>query len=180
MQARGLRVMRLLFLKAAHARSRFHRCRGMGMATCFLVGHHTIPEDITDRLDDAIERHITMNAVEEFVVGHYGAFDRLAARLLCHAKRRYPSILLTLLIPYHPGECVIELPKRFDRSFYPPGMETVPRRFAIIRANQYMVRNSDYLICYDRGYVGNTRELVALARRLEQKGQMHVENLADE
>ena len=103
------------------------------MATCFLVGHHTIPENITDRLGDAIERYITVNAVEEFVVGHYGAFDRLAARLLHRAKQRHPSILLTLLIPYHPGERVIELPEGFDRSFYPPGMEEVPRRFAIVR-----------------------------------------------
>lgn len=144
-----------------------------------MIGHHTIPEDITARLDDAIERHVTEYGVEEFIVGHYGAFDRLAASRLSLMKQKHPEIILTLLIPHHPGERIVDLPHGFDRSFYPPGMEEVPRRIAIVRANQYMVRNSDFLICYNRGYVGNTREFVELAQRRAQKGWMQVENLAD-
>ena len=64
----------------------------------------------------------------------------------------------------------------FDGTFYPPNMETVPRRYAIVRANRYMVTISDYL---DAGYVGNTRELVAFARRREKRGKIRIANLAN-
>ena len=127
---------------------------------------------------EAIERHITDYSVEEFVVGHFGAFDRMAASQLQLAKKKHPEIILTLLIPYHPGERAIMLPEGFDRSFYPLGMEAVPRQVAIVRANHYMVQNSDYLICYNKGYVGNTRNLLSIARHRERDGLIHIENLA--
>ena len=41
-----------------------------------------------------------------------------------------------------------------------------------------MIKNVDYLICYDKGYVGNTRELVEFALRWEKQGSLRVENLA--
>ena len=41
-----------------------------------------------------------------------------------------------------------------------------------------MIKNVDYLICYDKGYVGNTRELVDLAHRREKEGLIHINNLA--
>lgn len=126
---------------------------------------------------EAIERHITDYGVEEFVVGHYGAFDRMAISHLKVAKKKYPEIVLTLLIPYHPGERTVKLPEGFDRSYYPSGMETVPRQVAIVRANQDMIQNSDYLICYNRGYVGNTRDLLTIAKHREKNGLLHIENL---
>ena len=150
------------------------------LKSCFFIGHHNAPPDIRKALVEAIERHITDYGVGEFVVGHYGAFDRMVASQLLLAKGRHPEIVLTLLSPYHPGERAIKFPEDFDRSFYPPGMETVPRQIAIVRANQYMVQNTDYLICFNRGYVGNTRELVDLARKQAEKGRMHIENLAGE
>ena len=33
----------------------------------------------------------------------------------------------------------MEPPQGFDNTFYPPGMEKVPRKLAIVRANRYMV-----------------------------------------
>ena len=141
----------------------------------FLIGHRDAPESIMPALRDAVERIIAEDGVVEFVVGHYGTFDRMAARVLAEVKQRHPSIVLTLLLPYHPTERPPQLPDGFDGTFYPPGMEQVPRRFAISRANRYMIGICDYLICYDKGYVGNTREMVAYARRLGH----HIENVAD-
>ena len=149
------------------------------MKSCFFIGHRTVPDDIRERLDDAIERHITEYGVTEFLVGHYGAFDRMAQGALARAKERHPHIRLLLLLPYHPGEQTVKIPDWFDGSFYPPGMETVPRAYAIARANQYAIRTCDYLICYDARRIGNTRELVDLARRREKEGLIHIENLAE-
>ena len=41
-----------------------------------------------------------------------------------------------------------KLEKAIDAIFYPPGMETVPRRVAVVRANEYMAKRCDLLICY--------------------------------
>ena len=84
-------------------------------------------------LAQEVERHITEHGVTEFVVGHYGGFDRLAASAVREAKKRHPEITLTLLLPYHPHDQFIPVPESFDGTFYPPGMETVPKRAAIVR-----------------------------------------------
>ena len=125
-----------------------------------------------------MERHITEYGVTEFVVGRYGSFDRLAAQALREAKQRHPEIRLTLLLPYYDPTKPLELPSGFDGSLYPDGLERIPKRAAIIRANQYMICHSDYLIAYDVGRIGNTRKLVEYARRREEKGLIHVENVA--
>lgn len=147
------------------------------MKTCFFIGHGRISEDLSGKLDAEIERHIVAYGVEEFTVGHYGDFDWAAVHALRQAKERHRGVTLHLLEPYaldHP----VKLPQGFDGLFYPPGLETVPKSVAIVRANQYMVRNSDFLIAYNRGFPGNTRNLCRLAARLEAQGKIQITNLA--
>ena len=146
------------------------------MKTCFFIGQRNAPETLRPLLDDAIERHITEYGVTEFIVGHYGRFDDIAAGAVRKAKERHPEVTLTLLLPYYPFNHDTE---GYDRTYYPEGMETVPKPFAIIKANERMIRTSRYLICYNTRRVGKTRDFVDLALRREAKGQIHVENLAD-
>jgi hypothetical protein len=93
------------------------------------------------------------------------------------AKQHHHDVSLTLLMPYYRTDAE-PLPDGFDGSLFPDGLETVPKRAAILRANQYMIHHCDYLIAYDAGRIGNTRKLVEYARHRETKGLMHVENLA--
>lgn len=109
------------------------------MKSCFFIGHREASEEIFPELAEAVERHIVDNGVTEFIVGNYGGFDRMAARAVISAKALYPGITLLLLLSYHPAERPVETPPDFDGTFYPPGMESVPRRYAIARANRYMV-----------------------------------------
>lgn len=118
------------------------------MKTCFLIGHRDAPGELRERLVRAIDEAVVRDGVTEFVVGQYGAFDRMAAGCLAEAKKAHPGLRLLLLLPYHPAERPVDLPRGFDGSFYPPGMEQVPRRLAIVRANEYMARHCDLLICY--------------------------------
>jgi len=148
------------------------------MGTCFFIGHRDAPPSILPKLRETVERHIIEYGVEEFVVGKYGSFDRLAAQAGREAKQCHPEIRLTLLLPYYDPTKNFELPSGFDGSLYPDGLENVPRRAVIVRANQYMVCRSDYLIAYDAGRIGNTRKLVEYARHREWKGLIRVENLA--
>lgn len=146
-----------------------------GHKSCFFIGHRDAPEELFPKLRDAIARHITDYGVTDFVVGHYGHFDRMAARAVREEKALHPEVTLTLMLPYYPYEYDAD---EYDSSFYPPGMETVPKPFAISRANRYMIRHCDYLICYNEGYPGNTRILIDLAKKRAEKGQLFIEDLA--
>ena len=149
------------------------------MSTCFFIGHRDAPDSILPALSAAIEKRITEDGVGQFVVGHYGKFDSLAAQAVRKAKKQHPDILLFYLRPYHPAERPFT-PAGFDGSFYPPGMETVPRKLAIVRANRYMVDNSQFLIAYVRYTVSNAWELTEYALKREKKGLIHIENLAND
>ena len=51
------------------------------MKSCFFIGHREASEEIFPELAEAVERHIVDYGVTEFIVGNYGGFDRMAARL---------------------------------------------------------------------------------------------------
>ena len=135
------------------------------MKSCFFIGHREASEEIFPELAETVEHHIVDYGVTEFIVGNYGSFDRMAARAVISAKALHPGITLLLLLPYHPAERPIETPLGFDGTFYPPGMESVPRRYAIVRANRYMIDHVDYLIAYACHPASNARDLVEYALR---------------
>lgn len=139
------------------------------MKSCFFIGHREASAEILPALRKAVEQHIVEYGVTDFIVGHYGGFDRIAAKAVTAAKERHPEIKLSMLIPYHPAEQPVELPSGFDNTFYPPGMENVPRKLAIIRANRYVIDHVDYLIAYVWHPASNARNLLEYARKRERK-----------
>jgi len=98
----------------------------------------------------------------------------MAAKAVNTVRKHYPAIILSMLIPYHPAQRPVDVPAEFDNTFYPPGMEKVPPRFAIVRANRYMIDHSDYLIAYACYPATNTWNLLEYAGRKE----ISVTNLA--
>ena len=146
----------------------------MGGKSCFFIGHREASEEIYPALYEAVEQNIVEYGVTEFIAGHYGGFDPLAASAVKEAKRFYPEVRLTLLLPYHPAERPIPMLEGFDGTFYPPGMESVPHKVAIVRANRYVVDHVDYLIAYVWHPTSNARELLEYAQRRERKGKIAV------
>nr|WP_325256257.1 hypothetical protein [uncultured Oscillibacter sp.] len=137
----------------------------MGGKSCFFIGHRETSEAIYPALYAVVEQHILEYGVTEFIVGHYGGFDRLAASAVKEAKRFYPEVKLILLLPYHPAERPISTPDGFDDTFYPSGMESVPRKIAIVRANRYVVDHVDYLIAFVWHPASSAKDLVEYAER---------------
>lgn len=132
---------------------------------CFFIGHRDAESSLMPQIEAEVERHIVECGVEEFVVGQYGAFDRMAAQAVIRAKKQYPQIKLSILLPYHPSERRMKAPMEFDSTFYPPGMERVPRRLAIVRANEYMIKHCNFLIVYAWQKGSNALRLLELAQR---------------
>lgn len=146
---------------------------------CFFTGHRDAPEEIFPLLAEEVERHISEYGVTDFYVGHYGNFDRMAGRAVKLAKEKHPAVKLTLLLPYHPFDCPIPTPKGFDGTYYPNGLETVPKRFAIVKANEAMLRECTHLIAYVTHFWGGSGKLLEYARRQEAKGRLQIKNLSE-
>lgn len=142
--------------------------------SCFLFGHGDAPQSLLPILAEAIEHEVEEGTMD-FFVGYHGNFDHLAAAALRQVKQRHRNITATLVLAYHPAEQHIEPPAGFDGTFYSP-IENTPRRYAIVKANQYMVQSSDRIICYVKHY-GNTRQLLNYA--IQHKEQS-IKNLACE
>ena len=144
------------------------------MKSCFFIGHREASTEVFPAVLKAVEQHIVEYGVTEFIVGNYGGFDHMAAKAVIAAKKQHPGIALSMLIPYHPAERPLEPPQGFDNTFYPPGMEKIPRRLAIVRANHYMVDHVDYLIAYVWHPASNARDLVEYAKKREQRNLIFV------
>ena len=144
------------------------------MKSCFFIGHREASSEIFPALTEAVEKHIKEYGVTEFIVGNYGGFDHMAAKAVIATKEWHPNITLSMLIPYHPAERPIDPPQGFDNTFYPPGMEKVPRKLAIVRANHYMVDHVDYLIAYAWHPASNARDLVEHAKKREERDLISV------
>ena len=147
---------------------------GDSMKSCFFIGHREASSEVLPVLTEAVEKHITEYDVTEFIVGNYGGFDHMAAKAVIAAKEQHPDITLSMLIPYHPAERSVETPQGFDNTFYPPGMEKVPQKLAIVRANRYMVDHVDYLIAYAWHPASNARDLVEYAKKREERNLIFV------
>ncbi len=149
-------------------------------STCFMIGHRYAPAEMVSKIEDAAIELIQSHGVMEFTVGSHGDFDRLALQAIVKIKQRFPMIKLTNVLAYLPSRQSPLSRQRFDATFYPPGMESVPKRLAIIRANEYMVRQCGFLLCYDARCPGNTKNIVDIAMRRQTKGEMLVINLAND
>ena len=145
---------------------------------CFFIGHRDALEAIYPQLLAEVERHIAELGVTEFIVGHYGGFDRLVTKAVIATKQRHPNISLLLLLPYHPAERSIEIPVGFDNTYYLPVMEKVPRRLASVQANRYVVDHGDYdyLYAYAWHPTSNAQELVKYIVFRENDAQGRIVN----
>lgn len=121
-----------------------------------------------------------MNRRSCFFIGHREASEEIYADLrvaVIEAKERHPEVTLTMLLPYYPTECPITASEGFDSIYYPPGMESVPRRAAIVKANRYMVNHVDYLIAYTWHPESTARDLIDYARTKEEKYSIRIRNI---
>lgn len=149
------------------------------MKSCFLVGHHDAPISIQPLLDQIVEKLITQQDVSCFYVGCHGSFDAMAVSAIQKAIACRADVYAYLVIPYHPCERQYSVPEFFEDTYYPNGMEVVPRRYAIPRANRIVLDESDILVTFVSRQGGNAAKLLKHGRTLERKGYMKIYNLSE-
>ena len=149
------------------------------MKSCFFIGHREADDRLRPRLELVVDRLIREENVRYFYAGGYGGFDRLAAAAVRRTKQKHPGISLMLMLPYHPAERPTEAPAGFDGTYHPDGLESTPKRYAIVRANKIMVDACDWLVCYVRHGAGNSRKLLEYAQRRASRGLIQIENIGE-
>jgi len=131
---------------------------------CFFIGHRDAPERVFESFLEACVRLVEECGVDEFLVGDYGRFDSIAARAIKRLRREYVQIKLTRLLAYYEPRYDAVNYEMYDGTLYPDGLETAPKRAAIIRANRYAVNTSQYIIAYVRHF-GKSRDMLEYAQK---------------
>ena len=149
---------------------------------CTFAGHRDIriTEKLTSALKEHIEILITKENVNEFLVGNYGDFDRIASQAVSELRKVYPHIKLHLVIPYITSvitEYKDQFYEKYDSIVMADIPLSTPKNLCIIKSNQYMVDTSDFIICYVK-HIGNAKNLLDYAQKRKKEGA-HIENVAE-
>ena len=114
---------------------------------CTFFGHRQIynAKEIEPTLRSALVELIENCDVKTFYVGNHGAFDTMAQRVLKELASIYP-ISCFIVLAYLPEKAPKE-PYRLE-TLFPEGIETVPKRLAILYRNKWLIEHSDYVITY--------------------------------
>ena len=133
--------------------------------TCCFFGHREVTHNIREKLKATIEKLITEDNVTEFYVGHQGHFDSMAYSVLKELKAKFPQIRYTVVLAYMPDEHIKEV--YGEDTLFPDGLETVPKRFAISKRNDWMINQSGYAVCYVHKITGGAAKF---REKAEKKG----------
>lgn len=137
---------------------------------CCFAGHSSLlnRDTISQKLSSKIEDLIINNCITEFWVGNYGAFDSLSAFLVYELKKKYPFIELNLIVPYLTAEITNNKNLYFDifdNILIADIPEKTPKQFHIIKCNEYMIKKSDFLICFVDFHWGGAYKTLEYAKR---------------
>ena len=149
---------------------------------CSFAGHATLydsEEIIKQKLKKEIINLIEKENVTTFYSGGKGRFDLLCGYTIGELKKDYPSIKSYLILPYPSirkdtySKGFIET---FDNIIY-PNLENIPIRFAILKRNEWIINNSDFLIAYVRHSWGGAYKTLKYA---EKRKNIKIINIAKE
>lgn len=138
------------------------RQMGVKAVTVTFCGHRELyrEDEVRSWLEESVRQAIAAGA-GQFLLGGYGAFDRMAAKVVWDMKQTHPEIQSYLVLPY--------LDKKvdaagYDGTIYPP-LESVPKRYAITHRNRWMVDEADMVIAYVTHDWGGAAATLAYAVR---------------
>ena len=120
---------------------------------CCFAGHSKLydMEEVYNKCLPLLDELVVKENIEEFWVGNYGDFDKLASKMVGDLKEKHPTICLSLVLPYittEVNEHKNVYYEKFDNIIIADIPRKTPRNIQIIKCNQYMIQNSVYFLCY--------------------------------
>ena len=116
------------------------------MAVCTFFGHRDCPAIIKEKLREALVDLITNYGVDMFYVGHQGQFDAIVRNTLRELKKEYPQINYAVVLAYMPGKKAEY--EDYSDTMLPEGIESVHPHYAISWRNNWMLKQSEYVVTY--------------------------------
>ncbi len=137
---------------------------------CTFFGHSDAPQNISNNIKNAILSIIKDKGVNKFYIGNHGNFDNMVIKILKELVKANGDLQFYIVLAYLPQK---RDSYRFsnDITIYPEELEKVPKRFAILERNKWMLNQSDYIITYVR-HIGNAKFFKELA---ENRGKIIIE-----
>ncbi len=146
---------------------------------CCFSGHGDFSEYyIKHIVTQHIKQLITEKNVKSFWVGNYGNFDSFIFETLLEIKAEYKDIAIEIILPYLTNTVVQNinsLSEKSDNILLANIAETTPNKYKLLKTNQYMVDNSDFLICYVNRPFGGASSTLSYALK---SNRIQIINLA--
>ncbi len=101
----------------------------------------------------------------DFYLGGYGGFDSFALRCAEKYKKVHPSAKLVFVTPYidqwlKAREALLKAV--YDEILY-PALEAVPQKFAILKRNEWIINQADYVFGYVKAHSGGAYKALLYA-----------------
>ena len=137
------------------------------MKACCGFGHRNVFENISSKLDNAVEEAIAQGC-EIFYTGAMGDFDSLFSSAVRSAKKVYPYIKLICVKPYFTND--INTDKDYYTALYddiiiPDELAGIHPKAAIKARNRWIIDNSDIVLIYTVRNFGGAYEAKRFAER---------------
>ena len=137
------------------------------MKACCGFGHRNVFENISSKLDNAVEEAIAQGC-EIFYTGAMGVFDSLFSSAVRSAKKVYPHIKLIGVKPYFTND--INTNREYYAAIYddiiiPDELAGIHPKAAIKARNRWIIDNSDIVLIYTVRNFGGAYEAKRFAER---------------
>lgn len=137
------------------------------MKACCGFGHRNVFENISSKLDNAVEEAIAQGC-EIFYTGAMGDFDSLFSSAVRSAKKVYPHIKLIGVKPYFTND--INTDKDYYAALYddiiiPDELAGIHPKAVIKARNRWIIDNSDIVLIYTVRNFGGAYEAKRFAER---------------
>ena len=132
------------------------------MSSCTFFGHRECPDSIKIKLREVLIELITNHDVDMFYVGNQGQFDSIVLSILRELKKKFPQINYAVVLAYMPGKQTEY--DDYSNTMLPEGIESVHPRYAISWRNNWMLKQSDYVVTYITHSWGGAAQYTEKAR----------------
>ena len=137
------------------------------LSICAFFGHRDAPMvgQIETRLSEAA-RDLILQDVSEFWLCEQGAFDSLSHLVMKELRKEFDWIDLSIFPAYYPNNFKLDWIYENDYGLmFPEEVAKAPPQVAILRRNEYIAKNADYIICYITRKYGGAYKAVEKARK---------------
>ena len=133
------------------------------MPACTFFGHRNCPDTIKPKLRQALVDLIENYNVDMFYVGNQGRFDAIVRSELRDLQHEYPRINYAVVLAYMPSKQTEY--DDYSDTMLPEGIESVHPRYAIAWRNNWMLKQSVYVVTYITHSWGGASKYAEIAKR---------------